>query len=72
MFTAAFVTIARHGSNLNVPRVKAKAKEKTATEDEMVGWHRRYSGRGLGQIPGVGKRQGSLVCPSPWSCKELA
>ena len=29
------------------------------TEDEMFGWH------GFDQAPGVGDRQGSLVCCSP-------
>ena len=29
-------------------------EEKGTTEDEMVGWHHRLSGRGFGWIPGVG------------------
>ena len=32
------------------------------TEDEMVGWHHRLSGREFGWTPGVGDGQGSLVC----------
>ena len=32
------------------------------TEDEMVAWYHRRDGNGEGQ--------GSLVCCSPWGCKE--
>ena len=41
------------------------------TEDEMVGWHHRLDGQELEQTPGLGDRQGSLVCCSPWSGKKL-
>ena len=41
------------------------------TENEMVGWHHRLDGHGFAQAPGVGDRQGSLVCCSPWGGKEL-
>ena len=37
----------------------------------MVGWHRRLDGREFEQAPGDSEGQGSLVCCSPWSCKEL-
>ena len=47
-----------------------RQKEKRATEDETVGWHHWFSGHELGQTPGDGKGQGSLVCCSPWGCKE--
>ena len=40
------------------------------TEDEMVGWQHQLDGHGFGQAPGVGDRQGSLACCSPWGCKE--
>ena len=36
----------------------------------MVGWHDLYNARELEQTPGVGGRQGSLVCCSPGGCKE--
>ena len=39
-------------------------KEMTAAEDEMVGWHPRFSGHELGQTPGDGEGQGSLACCS--------
>ena len=46
-------------------------QEKGMTEDEMVGWHHQLDGHEFEQAPGVGDGQGSLVCCSPWGCKEL-
>ena len=46
-------------------------KEKGTTEDEMVGWHHWLNGHEFEQIPGDSQGQGSLVCCSPWSHKEL-
>ena len=40
------------------------------TEDEMVGWHHCLDGHEFEQASGVGNRQGSLVCCSPWCRKE--
>ena len=40
------------------------------TEDEMVGWHHGLNGHEFEQTPGESKRQGSLVCCSPWGHKE--
>ena len=40
------------------------------TEDEMVGWHHGLDGLEFEQAPGVDDAQGSLVCCSPWGCKE--
>ena len=45
-------------------------QEKGATENEIVGWHHQLNGHEFEQIPGDGEGQGSLVCCSPWSCKE--
>ena len=39
-------------------------------EDELAEWHHRCNGHELGQTPGDGEGQGSLVCCSPWGCKE--
>ena len=36
----------------------------------MVGWHHRLNGHEFGYAPGVGDRQGSLVCCSSWGRKE--
>ena len=36
------------------------------TEDEMVGWHHILDGPEFEQTLGVGDRQGSLACGSPW------
>ena len=41
------------------------------TEDEMVGWHHQLNGHEFAQTPGGSEGQGSLVCCSPWGCKEL-
>ena len=41
------------------------------TEDKMVGWHHQFNGHEYEQTPGDGQGQGSLVCWSPWGCKEL-
>ena len=40
------------------------------TEDEMVGWYHQLDGQKFEQALGVGDGQGSLVCCSPWSCKQ--
>ena len=45
-------------------------EEKTATEDEMAGWHHRFNGHELGRTPGDGERQGGLACFSPWVAKS--
>ena len=47
-----------------------RQEEKGMAEDEMVGWHHRLDGHEFEQVPGVGKRQGNLVCCSPWGLKE--
>ena len=44
--------------------------EKGRTEEEMAGWHHLLNGHEFEQAPGVGDGQGSLVCCSPWACKE--
>ena len=43
--------------------------EKGMTEDEMVGW--RPNGHEFEQALGDNEEQESLVCRSPWGCKEL-
>ena len=48
-----------------------RQEEKGTTEDEMVGWHYWLDGRESEQALGVGDGQGSLVCCSPWGCREL-
>ena len=40
------------------------------TEDEMVGWHHQLSGHEFEQALKDGERQGSLMCCSPWGCKQ--
>ena len=40
------------------------------TEDEMAGYHHWLDGHEFEQALGVGEGHGSLVCFSPWGCKE--
>ena len=49
---------------------KIEGRKRGTAEDEMVEWHHRFNGRESEQPPGDGKGQGSLVCCSPWVCKE--
>ena len=37
-------------------------EEKGTSEDEMVGWHHRLNGHGIGWTPEVGDAEGSLEC----------
>ena len=48
-----------------------RQEKKGTTEDEMVIWHHWLEGHEFEQTPGVGDGQGSLVCCSPWGCKQL-
>ena len=50
--------------------VKNWRKEKGTTENEMVEWHHWLNGHEFEQALGDGEGQGSLVCCSPWHCKE--
>ena len=45
-----------------------RSEENLATEDEIVGWHNWLNQDEFEQIVGDSKRQGSLVCGSPWGC----
>ena len=40
------------------------------TEDELFGWLHHLDGCEFEQALGVDDGQGSLVCCSPWGCKE--
>ena len=46
-------------------------KEKRASEDRMAGQHHQCNKHEVGPTPGDCEGQGSLVCCSPWSHKEL-
>ena len=48
-----------------------RKEEKGTMEDEMVGWDHQLHGSEFDQAPGVGDRQGGLMCCSPWGHKEL-
>ena len=47
-----------------------RQERKGTIEGKMVGWHHQLSGHEFEQALGVGDGQGSLVCCSPWDCKE--
>ena len=49
---------------------KIEGRRRRGRQDEMVGWHHRLNGHEFEQAPGVGERQGGLVCCSPWGHKE--
>ena len=36
----------------------------------MVGWHHQLNGHEFQKTPGDGEGQESLVCCSPWDCKN--
>ena len=38
---------------------------------QMVGWHHQLNEHEFQQTLGDSEKQGSLVCCSPWGCKEL-
>ena len=40
-------------------------------QQRMIGWHHQLNGHEFKQAPRVGDGQGSLMCYSPRSCKEL-
>ena len=40
------------------------------TKDEIIGWHCCVDGHEFEQVLRVGDGQGSMVCCSPWGCKE--
>ena len=47
-------------------------EEKGETEDEMVGWHHWLVRHAFEETLGESEGQESLVCCSPWCCKEVA
>ena len=49
---------------------KTIQEEKGTAEDEMFGWRHQPDGHEFEQALGVGDGQQSLVCCSPWGCKE--
>ena len=50
---------------------KTEGKGEEGSEDETVRWHHQLNGCESEQTPGDSEGQGSLVCCSPWGCKEL-
>ena len=50
--------------------MKCKYISNIMIEDEMVGWHHWLDGHEFEQSLGVGDRQGTLACWSPWGHKD--
>ena len=50
---------------------KIEGRRRRGRQDEMVGWHHQLYGHEFEQALGVGDGQGSMMCFSPWGCKEL-
>ena len=46
-------------------------EEQRATEDEMARWHHWLNRYEFEQTPGDSKRQGNLVCYSPWGSQRV-
>ena len=46
-------------------------RRRRGRQDEMAEWLHRLDGHGFGWTPGVGDRQGGLVCCGSWGRKEL-
>ena len=40
------------------------------TEEEIIRWHHQLDQHEFEQAPGVGDKQGGLVCCRPWGHKE--
>ena len=49
---------------------KIEGRWRRRRQDEMVGWHHRLNGHGLGWTLGVGDGQGGLACCGSGGCKE--
>ena len=47
-----------------------EGRRRRRQQDEMVGWHHRLNGHGLGWTPGVVDGQGGLACQGSWYGKE--
>jgi len=45
---------------------KIEGRRRRGQQDKMVGWHHQVDEHEFEQAPGVG----SLLCCSPWGCKE--
>ena len=45
-------------------------EEKVMTKEEIVGWHHWLHGHEFEYSPGVGDRQGSLACCTPWQARS--
>ena len=58
-------------TTLMLGKIEGRRRRGQTTEDEMVGWHHRLNGHGIGWILGVFDGQGGLLCCCSWGRKEL-
>ena len=49
---------------------KTEGRRRRGQQRMLVGWHYRLNGHEFEQTPTDNEEQGSLVCRSPWGCKE--
>ena len=63
--------LTKHGPLEKRMAKSSKAGGEGDEEDEMAGWHQRFSGQEFEQALGVGEGHGSLACCSIWSHKQL-
>ena len=49
---------------------KIEGRTRKGRQDEMVGWHYRLNGNGLGWTARVGDGQGGLACCGSWGRKS--
>ena len=49
---------------------KIEGRRRRERQDEMFRWHHQLNGHESEQHQGDSEGQGSLVCCSPWGCKE--
>ena len=55
----------------SVEKTLMLGKIEAGGEGDDRGWHHQLDGHEFEQAPGVGDRQGSLVCYSPWGLQRV-
>ena len=66
-----FSHLIQRANSLEKTLMWGKLKAKREGQDEMAGRHHQLNGHDSEQIPGDSEGQKSLVCCSPWGCKQL-
>ena len=58
-------------TTLMLGKIEGRRRKRWQRMNEMVGWHHWLDGHEFERSPGIGDRQGSLACYSPWGHKQL-